>query len=222
MRHDLRPPALMPHREQRAAVAAFVLDVLEPAGDVGDAAEAGHAAEEEGCEAVGVVLVGFFSGGRGVGRVGGGMDGGNVLRSASSLELRPGECSHAARGAVDGRRALLKGTERSGVCEGLLLLLLLSYALAIFLSLQPTSQPISISLLSISLFPSVFFVFLTWGDMGNRGGKAYRWCPLSVLLLVRNRSSAIRRLLVHSLASGHALVLRWCSLDGSVRILWEL
>ena len=47
MKHR-RPPALMPLREQHAAVPALVLRVLEAEHQVRDAAEAGDEAEERG------------------------------------------------------------------------------------------------------------------------------------------------------------------------------
>lgn len=43
--HD-RPAAAMERREQDAAVAAFVLDILEAADEVGDAAEADAEADD--------------------------------------------------------------------------------------------------------------------------------------------------------------------------------
>lgn len=46
MDHD--PAAVVPRRQQDAAVATFVLDVLERADEVGDAAEAEAAADKSG------------------------------------------------------------------------------------------------------------------------------------------------------------------------------
>jgi len=82
VRHHLGAPALVPHGQQRAAVAAVVLDVLEPARHVGDAAEAGDAAEEEGCE----------------------------MCCASAYKLRASQCSLAAAGTVDWCRTLLEAS----------------------------------------------------------------------------------------------------------------
>lgn len=44
----LRGATAMPRREQHAAAAAFVLDILQAVHHVGDAAETGEAAEAEG------------------------------------------------------------------------------------------------------------------------------------------------------------------------------